>query len=101
VSETKHTPGKWFQTPDGFRVFSENPIDALDITIIAYTAHNVKERTEEARANARLIAAAPDLLVALEAVTSQLRRHFDQEFVLDGDEAAVIQAKAALAKVKA
>ncbi len=61
----KYTPGPWSQYD--YRVFSDDS-DVRKFRLIAYTAHNNKERTPEALANARLIAAAPDLVEALEGI---------------------------------
>lgn len=58
----EHTPGPWTVTPDGFRVWSETAQ-----RVVAYTALNNKSRTFEAALNARLLAAAPDLLAACKA----------------------------------
>ncbi len=70
MSDTKHTPtsgpwsieqpvrrGAWIYGPDGY---------------VALTCGNTDE---EAEANARLIAAAPDLLAALEMATEMLVRY--------------------------
>jgi len=65
-----HTPGPWgfYAYKNGFIVESE-PINAIDLPICHVTEINAistKLAREEARANAALIAAAPDLLAALE-----------------------------------
>ena len=70
MMEGKHTPGPWFVTPDGFRV-TDKPVwfdqdgsrhgETPNIVIFA-----------ETQANARLIAAAPELL---EALVNLLRVH--------------------------
>jgi hypothetical protein len=61
VSETKHTLGPWASC--NFRVTS-NPANGLR-RYICDTANNRATRTPENEANARLIAAAPELLEAL------------------------------------
>jgi hypothetical protein len=52
------------------------------------------------KANAHLIAAAPELLAALEAMILCMGHHFDSEFVMPGDEEAYLNAKAAIAKAR-
>lgn len=74
---TKHTPGPWRQWPSEDEVstwsvmpeqwngFANDKGFALIARISKWSAES-KERMEEAQANARLIAAAPELLEALE-----------------------------------
>lgn len=62
--------------------------------------HNISEAEEEA--NARLIAAAPDLLAACEALEQSICR-FIQEcpgYVFNGDDLALRAARAAIAKAR-
>jgi hypothetical protein len=63
--ETKHTPGPWSLKRENGR-FAIIP-DCRSPIALAYTAFNGLPQ-EKDEANARLIAAAPDLLAALEAV---------------------------------
>lgn len=67
---------EWQRTSDGYRVFEFH--DNLAHEIVCWTAGNSKQRTQQARDNARLIAAAPDLLettkMALDIFTT-LRKH--------------------------
>lgn len=56
----KHTPGPW--EASRWRVCKLEPLK-----VICDTAHNQRTRTPENEANAKLIAAAPDLLAACEA----------------------------------
>lgn len=64
---TKHTPGPWNLTPIENRIVSGNTVIAR---IYAHTdkgqPSNVAPFTEEDAANAKLIAAAPELLEALQ-----------------------------------
>lgn len=57
------TPGPW--EASGWRVCHSL---GGKIGVVCDTANNAKSRTEENKANARLIAAAPDLLAACQAV---------------------------------
>lgn len=68
MSTTKHTPGEWAHT-DG-SIYSYGVGHGADIaTVNTDSAHFTDE---EAEANARLIAAAPDLLQALKVIRSVL-----------------------------
>ena len=64
-----YTPGPWHVTPEGY-VSSDSHGFVPLITPFTEDAHRDKHRgpTPEAKANARLIAAAPDLLATLEEV---------------------------------
>lgn len=67
---TQHTPGKWlFSESDKSWVVAPAQTDA---TIIAYVGTTARSgtlgRAKTSEANARLIASAPDLLAALEAL---------------------------------
>ena len=58
---TKHTPGEWVVDADG-----DVCTDDLERLVAAVDWRHVSLRDGEAEANARLIAAAPDLLAACE-----------------------------------
>ena len=76
MSEAKHTPGPWQASDCDFRgVYAEGG------AALVATCHTTSlpegsqaNRTDVTRANARLIAAAPELLAACEAVLHQLER---------------------------
>jgi hypothetical protein len=61
MSEIKHTPGKWWAS--GLEV---GTAPMMDVKIARVSGANF----DEAKANARLIAAAPELLEALKATNS-------------------------------
>lgn len=75
MSEIKHTPGPWVTLPEecdkpyvrirGTRLGERYKI--VNVLTPAYEGFAERE-TEETRANARLIAAAPELLEALETI---------------------------------
>lgn len=61
--EQAHTPGPWSVGKCGGNIYA-----ADGKTIVCYVYENTELRGAEAEANARLIAAAPELLVALKAL---------------------------------
>ena len=86
MSQSKHTPGPWtFVGPSPGGTACDDGGDYAIIQgrgIIAEAIHHVDVgRTEDALANARLIAAAPDMLEALESVYERL--HQDDTYVGD------------------
>ena len=70
MSNTKHTPGPWTHEGNGDITgiedngFGRGPVDVCSVYL-----RTVKGRTE---ANARLIAAAPELLAALQMIAGEL-----------------------------
>lgn len=107
MSMAKHTPGPWLQDTRGY---PHPDVKAACGRKVATTwglwsntpksADALQARTEVARANARLIAAAPDLLAALKAVTQHAI--YDPEGSLTREEfdALMAQADAAVAKAE-
>lgn len=92
MPETKHTPGPWFLNLENAVV---NPM--LDV-IIGHVEY--LDDVDEARANARLIAAAPELLQALQGLMPVVNRimHISGETWDLDDEEAVQEARAVIAK---
>jgi hypothetical protein len=77
-SEGRHTPGPW-QVPS-FAPWQVNSKDALPGTFVIASCHEDRHtgRTREERnANARLIAAAPDLLEAAKNALATYQAHTD------------------------
>lgn len=72
MNQDKHTPGPWEIAPGSeYRVMwaSRTPEGEIaDCGVICDTASNLKTRTRENAANARLIAAAPEMYDALKAM---------------------------------
>ena len=94
MENAKHTPGPWDTGEDGWIVES-----AKGWAVSHAVVFRGKHGEGEDFANARLIAAAPDLLAALEELTrtaaSLVDYHDDPE-----TEAAIDVARAAIAKAK-
>jgi hypothetical protein len=91
-----HTPGPWQARNDyGWDTIIGN-VDGPDDGEYTYTgiAEVITEDPGEAQANARLIAAAPELLEALQRCTARLEIHMKHS----EDLAAHMQAAAAIAK---
>lgn len=63
---TKHTQGKWVLTADEYNVKSE--------TDIMLCVNSFEDYDEKCKANAKLIASAPDLLEALQLIF----KHYDR-----------------------
>ena len=89
---TKHTPGPWVTDP---RYFGNVYCDDATGSLVAKCGRFefVSRPAEELAANTRLIAAAPDLLAALEAMVE----FYDSDGLENG---AAEQARAAIAKTK-
>ena len=72
MKTTTHTPGPWFHTKSGnsFQIVAGSDLNGEPNELVATVhpiAHNCDyEPCEETKANARLIAAAPDLLQVVE-----------------------------------
>jgi hypothetical protein len=89
---TKHTPGPW--------EFDDKHSSGFPLLCL-YAADNRNpfhgsRSDDEQNANARLIAAAPELLEALRAITDQLERIGDTRYDKDGQ--YIDAARAAIAK---
>ena len=95
TTRPSHTPGPWDVEPKGSRHF----VDGADGLAVAYLGWaGVRERSE-IEANARLIAAAPELLEALERISTaydETLRHPIAAPLLQ----AIYGARAAIAKAK-
>ena len=90
-----HTPGPWKHCPP------TGAIKTLDYKLIASVFCDDPKCEEDARtiANCNLIAAAPDLLSALQAIFSMGDAHDADSWNWDSAE-AMRQARAAIAKAK-
>lgn len=68
----EHTPGPWHvdakANMSSFAVKPNKPTDAVGVVCACRWRHRRTDHVAEARANARLIASAPDLLAALEGM---------------------------------
>lgn len=81
---TKHTPGPWMATPRGYVILTDRSADIANVT----SANG----DDVMMANASLIAAAPDLLAALEYIITEAE--------LNGCRYSLAQARAAIAKAR-
>jgi hypothetical protein len=99
MAETKWTPGPWSIVPAGEDEWGE--VNVFDRVLVAAHRHvSVEGRTDvEANANARLIAAAPDLYAALEGALVLAEKWAD--YAEGGPKTrAIIRARAALARAR-
>ena len=95
MTNTTHTPGPW--TFDGYRHinYASYSIKSHDRKGICAIASSIKRPGEESEANARLIAAAPELLAALEAMLEGWetgRGYTDRENQIGRARAAIAKA---------
>ena len=99
MSETKHTPGPWEVSDTS--VCLDGPLSSWNRTICDLGHYGSDGRTcyPNAKANGLLIAAAPDMLAALEAVLKELIYSRGEVFG-PSDEEIVNLTKAAIAKAK-
>ena len=89
----KHTPGPWRVDPDPRQDMEwNNHIYGADDMAVCFMAHSDGKDDERDQANARLIAAAPELLGALEAACRL--DYFNEHNAL------AKQARSAIAKAK-
>jgi len=112
MSEAKHTPGPWkakgddgkydnrkntWRIEDDRKLFSvAAPITLRDGKVIAFAVHSKNgydSNLPGLEANARLIAAAPDLLEALEVCVTQIIALCSRDDVPDHAFAALAKAK--------
>ena len=92
MTKAKHTPGPWWADFDGENTFDGveiQQVGRLHYVPVANVPVDYTDR-EEREANARLIAAAPDLLDALEEAVSQ---HGHGLVNLDAARTALAKAK--------
>ncbi|EMM7965268.1 hypothetical protein [Pseudomonas aeruginosa] len=95
MSKQSYTPGPWEQRNN--RVFSGGKCICSNVNAASPTTQNIAEDVAMSIANAKLMAAAPELLEALEACMARITNEVaDAEFL---DE--VEQARAAIAKATA
>jgi len=67
---SQHTPGPWTVDGNHFQIWAN---DGENAVASVYSTASPEPMASEARANARLIAAAPDLLAALEDSLTVIR----------------------------
>jgi hypothetical protein len=98
MSTFKHTPGPWLRI--GTTVYAlmhagwKRGVEQFKNRFTVQVQRDRECSEEEAEANARLIAAAPDLLEALEAMYEM----FNGNGITPNDDDAIISARAAIAK---
>jgi hypothetical protein len=90
----KHTPGPWYVALDSDDDLFVSSDDGKTICEIANSRDFINSAIE-GRNNARLIAAAPDLLAALEEVTRCLAWH-ERQHGVGMDRKAIEDARAAI-----
>lgn len=78
MSEAKHTPGPWevAQYSDGAYIMSDHVDPGFGVKQEVARVHAKRHDDARGHANARLIAAAPELLEALRKIDDEDGRHF-------------------------
>ncbi|TLX12106.1 hypothetical protein [Rhizobium sp. MHM7A] len=101
MTESKHTPGPWHVDPKSPEESFFEDVNVLrhDGLAIAVCVHNGDILPPEPEANARLIAAAPDLLEALKEFAS-MPCETDGAEDLEGGCCRTCRARAAIAKAE-
>ena len=104
MSETKHTPGPW-SVYDQRHLFTNHEgsarLIAGDIWIACvHGSHVGPQSKEEADANISLIAAAPEMLEALESIAQFWNRDQNEKAMTGACWHAIETAEAAIAKAK-
>lgn len=96
MSTSKHTPGPWLVDAIG-NVWADRDTKICDMREQPKQAECYRKKSDaEHEANARLIAAAPELLEALETLSTEEWRDDDDPVL----RAARVKARAAIAKAK-
>jgi hypothetical protein len=67
---TQHTSGPWNVGDDSPNEYEGPTIENIDTVIAVIPIDDINDSSPEERANARLIAAAPDLLAALQHIAT-------------------------------
>src|SRR5258708_2795590 len=101
MQKAKHTPGPWWIGEESEDFGSHTPIHANEWGAVAQVVTEMADQGESAEgiANARLIAAAPDLLRALElVVNSDMAQREEDEGSISTE---LAHARAAIAKATA
>lgn len=86
--KTQHTPGPWFLAQH-----KQNPANLVKVESLNRVICDAFGRSEEDRANARLIAAAPDLLQVAKDYVLLCQLHDQRGAVLDAARAAIDRAE--------
>lgn len=99
--KTSHTPGPW-EVFDSMEDGDTYGIDGADGSAVVYYGYRNKEEGIPEKANARLIAAAPELLEALEALDNYVSNNLTTEYPtgVDINAAPFEVARAAIAKAR-
>lgn len=94
MTDTTHTPGPWIVTPDDYAVYETDDHGQRGETVCVLSGYGSNKSLRNA--NARLIAAAPELLAALEEFCRECDGYLDGN---DGHPwGTLLKGRAAIAK---
>lgn len=90
--ETKHTAGQWqvSKTVNDYAIYADSN-DTKDIAAVYQYSRSIPQ--EEAEANAKLIAAAPDMLSTIDEAINQLQNFLDNYVVAGGESETIIKGE--------
>jgi len=88
MSNAQHAPRPWQVHPASFGIYPSNTLDVSKRIATVDTCACI----EQEKANARLIAAAPELLEALEMVMAKYSKHLDN-FAFEQCHSVIAKAK--------
>lgn len=91
--KTRHTPGPWHYEMDGFQISIGDESTRHDYLKHDRTVAVIRDNSAHAEADARLIAAAPDLLEALEGMIEKPGQAHPGTNCWDRAQAAFAKAK--------
>lgn len=94
MSAARHTPGPWIVGNGG------DILTADEKHVIAYDEGRLGSGTEEEQANARLIAAAPDLLAELKDAMNMLQRLAVEKGNLNPDATVMVAKRELIARTE-
>lgn len=99
MSDTKHTPAPWRVDDGGTDCFGIFDSTGQSIAYLGFAEGQGSGRGRDVdEANARLVAAAPDMLDALQYLVRRLQQNRDS--ITWGIQAAMVDAHAAIAKAE-
>lgn len=83
---TKHTKGPWRIGDVGMTIFGPKSSQPAPVMIASLLPPTPRVNSEERKANAKLIAAAPDMLATLRAIAADCEDYLNDDLDMDAGE---------------